>query len=136
MLLLRTSWLALAMILIAAVSALQPPSSALQPPNNVRLVSSEDSIEQSAKGTTIGDEEAKSKFDGLLKEDTIKKHSMISNIFRLRFITTLIKKCLRLLGFTDPDVISIVSRFISWVTAYHHFLISLILVHYFSSSHV
>ena len=43
-----------------------------------------------------------------------KKHSLFNNIFRLRFVTSLIRKFLQIF-ISDPDITSIVSRLLSWV---------------------
>ena len=57
---------------------------------------------------------ATSSLGGLFNTSEPKKYSLFSNIFRLRFVTTLIKKFLQIF-IADPDVLSIVSRLFSWI---------------------
>jgi small-conductance mechanosensitive channel len=63
-------------------------------------------IENNSTSTSI--------LDAIFKSNPNKKYNIFSNIFRLRFVTTLIKKFLQIF-LTDPDVLSIVSNILSWV---------------------
>lgn len=61
-----------------------------------------------------GDRDGKVETDLGLNGKPKKKHSLFNNIFRLRFVTSLIKKFLQIF-ISDPDITSIVSRLLSWV---------------------
>ena len=92
-----------------------PACSHMQKPKSLCIPKSAEGVEREAVrilaayvGGEVGAEisnSTNSKLDGLFKSNPSKKHSFLSNIFRLRFVTILIKKFLRVF-IGDPGNIS------------------------------
>ena len=79
----------------------------------LQTVTAEHDFNESQDADT-GDRDGKVETDLGLNGKPKKKHSLFNNIFRLRFVTSLIKKFLQIF-ISDPDITSIVSRLLSWV---------------------